>query len=77
MTRQDDTIKMSNANKREDTNIRTSEISLEEIGEDVTWEELPTTLKLLCPTYLKIKDVCSFKALQFKCLKENTAYIRT
>ena len=39
------------------------------------WEELLTTSKLLCSTYLKIKGIYSLKALKFKCLKytgENT-----
>ena len=41
----------------------------------VILEELLTTPKLLCPTYLKIKGFCSLKAFKFKCLKytgENT-----
>ena len=41
------------------------------------WEELTTTSKHLCSTHLKIKGVCSRKALKLKHLKytgENTEY---
>ena len=51
----------------------TSEVSLEYYCEDarvgVIWEEPLTTSKLLCSTYLKIKGICSLKALKFKCLR--------
>ena len=42
------------------------------------WEELLTTSKHLYSTHLKIKGICSLKALKFKCLKytgENTDLI--
>ena len=57
-----------------------SEISLES-SEDVGvrfWEELITTSKHLCSTHLKIKGVCSLKALKFKHLEytgENTGTV--
>ena len=47
----------------------------EDVGVGEIWEELLTTSKLLCSTYLKIKGICSLKALKFKHLKytgENT-----
>ena len=59
--------------------IRTSEFSLEfseDVGVGEIWEELLTTSKLLCSTYLNIKGICSLKALKFKRLKytrKNTA----
>ena len=48
----------------------------EDVGVGVTWEELLTTLKHLCSTYLRFKGICSLKALEFDCLKytgKNTA----
>ena len=51
---------------------RRSEISLEfceDVGVGEIWEELLTTSKLLCSTYLKIKGIWSPKALKFKYLK--------
>ena len=47
----------------------------EDVGVGVIWEELLTTSKLLCSTYLKIRGICSLKALKFKrlkCIGENT-----
>ena len=40
----------------------------EDVGVGVVGEELLTTSKLLCSTYLKIKGICSMKALKFKYL---------
>ena len=51
-----------------------SEFSLEfckDTGVGMIWGELLTTSKLLCSTYLKIKDICLLKALKFK----DTAWI--
>ena len=58
------------------------EISLEfseDVGVGAIWEELLTTSKHLCSTYLKIKGVCSLKTLKFKRLNyagENTGLVR-
>ena len=41
----------------------------EDVEVGVILEELLTTSKLLCSTYLKIKGICSLKALKFKRLK--------
>ena len=37
------------------------------------WEELLTTSKLVCSTYLNIKAICLLKALHLKYTGENTA----
>ena len=56
-----------------------AEISIElseDVGVGMIREELLTTSKHLCSTHLKIKAICSLKALKFECLKcteENTA----
>ena len=42
-------------------------------GVGAIWEELLTKSKLLCSTYLKIKGVCSLKAINLKYTGENTA----
>ena len=50
----------------------------EGIGVGVIWEELLTISKLLFSTYLKIKGICSLKALKLKRLKytgENTGFL--
>ena len=39
----------------------------EDVGVGIIWEELQTSSKDLCSTYLKIKGICSLKALKFKC----------
>ena len=60
--------------------IGSTEFSLEfceDIWVGVIWEEILTTSKLLCSTYIKIKGICSLKALKlnFKRLRytgENT-----
>ena len=55
-----------------------AEISLEsseDVGVGMIWEELLTTAKHLYSTHLKIKGICSLKALKFERLKytgENT-----
>ena len=60
----------SKLNLRAETIISLSrqatEVSLEfceDVGVDEIWEELLTTSKLLCSTYLKIKGISSLKAL--------------
>ena len=52
-------------------NYCVTEFSLEfceDVGVGVIWEEL-TTSKLLSSTYLKIKGICSLKALKIKRLR--------
>ena len=49
--------------------VGNTELSLEfseDVGVGAIWEELLTTSKLLCSTYLMIKGICSLKALKFR-----------
>ena len=75
-------IRNRGKNNRKSKEIQAySELSLEiceDIGVGEIWEELITTSKLLCSTYLQIKGICSLKALKCKCLKytrENTGIL--
>ena len=57
-----------------DLNYIVSEISPEEVGEGVIWEVLLSESKVLCSTYIKIKGICSLKALKHKSILGRALY---